>query len=327
MTENISRQPKGIPVGGQFAATAHSEAPLTLSTPYISPFRDADGTEWELGGDDPHSDIYTSHVDGIEARVWTDIREEGARMEVVDYRGQQPFRLKDQMHFNSLDEAKDEAKAIRGRNLKYGPNTVAAGSYSRWGTVQQVKPMASGIDAVYTAGHGGLKLSPERAKEVDARWREDRGWFEEDCSWSKAAITHYCDLPADYVEMAHKVAKEYYPDEYSSIVGENPAKYGLTGFTPLTAADSRIIEQREFLAARASSHDHIQSAMRDLDAHPGMVAVTVCDIPADGRQDDSIPATNSRTILVPEVEYQVPWTERHTFPKSDKYQVLQVLAS
>lgn len=149
-------------------------------------------------------------------------------MEVVDYRGQIPLKLKDQTHFDSLDEAKEAAKAIRGRNLKYGPNTVAAGSYSRWGTIQQVEPMAAGIDAVYTAGHGGLKLSPERAKEVDARWREDRGWFEEDCAWSKAAITHNQDFPADYVEMAHKVAKEYYPDEYSEIVAENPAKYWLT---------------------------------------------------------------------------------------------------
>lgn len=31
MTENTARQPKGIPVGGQFAATAHSEADLSLS--------------------------------------------------------------------------------------------------------------------------------------------------------------------------------------------------------------------------------------------------------------------------------------------------------
>lgn len=37
MTENITRQPKGIPVGGQFAATAHSEAELSLSTAAPAP--------------------------------------------------------------------------------------------------------------------------------------------------------------------------------------------------------------------------------------------------------------------------------------------------
>jgi hypothetical protein len=326
MTENINRQPKGIPVGGQFAATAHSEAPVSLSAPLpANPFSDADGTTWEMGGDDPHTDIYTSYVDGIEARVTTDIREEGARMEVIDHRGQRPLKLKDQTHFESLDEAKEAAKAIRGGNLKYGPNTIAVGAHSRWGTVQKVQPMAAGIDAIYTSGHGGLKLSPERAKEVDARWREDRGLYEEDCAWSKAAITHHRDLPEDYVQVAHKVAKEWYPDQYTEIVGQDPGKYGLTEFQPLTAADSRIIEQREFLSARAGTHDHIQSAMRELDSHPGMVAVTICDIPADGREVEGRSVTNSRTILVPEEEYNVPWTERHTFPKNDKYQVLETV--
>lgn len=33
MTENINRQPKGVPVGGQFAAITHSEAGVTLTTP------------------------------------------------------------------------------------------------------------------------------------------------------------------------------------------------------------------------------------------------------------------------------------------------------
>jgi hypothetical protein len=32
MTDNAPRQPKGIPVGGQFAATAHSEPDIALST-------------------------------------------------------------------------------------------------------------------------------------------------------------------------------------------------------------------------------------------------------------------------------------------------------
>lgn len=71
MTQNISRQPKGIPAGGQFAAAAHAESPVTLSTSPMpaNPFLDADGTDWEMGGDDPHTDTYTSHVGGIEARV------------------------------------------------------------------------------------------------------------------------------------------------------------------------------------------------------------------------------------------------------------------
>ena len=37
MTENIARQPKGIPAGGQFAATTHAEPAVTLPTPGARP--------------------------------------------------------------------------------------------------------------------------------------------------------------------------------------------------------------------------------------------------------------------------------------------------
>jgi hypothetical protein len=111
--------------------------------------------------------------------------------------------------------------------------------------------MAVGIDAAYTAGHGGLKLSPKRAKEVDPAWREPAGWYEEDCAWSKAVITHHQDLPADHVAAAHKTAREWYPDEYEAIVGKDPAKYGLTDYQPITTEDSHIVRDREFLPARA----------------------------------------------------------------------------
>lgn len=37
MTENIARQPQGIPAGGQFAATAHSESDVSLSAPARRP--------------------------------------------------------------------------------------------------------------------------------------------------------------------------------------------------------------------------------------------------------------------------------------------------
>lgn len=37
MSQNISRQPSGIPAGGQFAATAHSESDITLTAPVTTP--------------------------------------------------------------------------------------------------------------------------------------------------------------------------------------------------------------------------------------------------------------------------------------------------
>jgi hypothetical protein len=320
MTITPNRQPQGIPVGGQFAPTAHAEPAVALTKP-VTPFHDADGTDWDFDGDE-YTDIYTSRTGGVEARVTTDIREGGARATVIDFRGRHPLEVGAQTHFDSLDEAKVHAKAIRERSLGYDHTHISPGFRSPWGKVQSTKTMAVGI-AAYTAGHGGLKLSPKRDDEVDQAWREPAGWYEEDCAWSKAVITHHQDLPADHVAAAHKTAREWYPDEYEAIVGKDPAKYGITDYQPITAEDSHIVRDREFLAARAGTHDKVHSVSHDLDAHPGMVAVVLSDIRADGREDDSTPPLNQRTILVPKDEFKVPHSEKHTFPKNDSYPVLE----
>jgi hypothetical protein len=223
---STERQPAGIPVGGQFAATAHAEPAVTLARP-ASPFQDADGTRWEFGGDE-YTDVYNSMANGIEARVTTDIREEGARAEVVDYRGTRPLIISSQSHHGSLDEAKAHAKSARERATRYEHNHISEGSRSPWGPLQGHDPIAAGVDAVWTAGHGGLKLSPERADEVDPAWREPAGWYEQDCAWTKAVLTHHRDMKPKDVENAHKEAAKYYPEEYAAIVLKDPAKYGLT---------------------------------------------------------------------------------------------------
>jgi hypothetical protein len=223
---STARQPAGIPAGGQFAPTTHAE-PAAVLAQSVTPFHEADGTDWEFDGDE-YTDVYTSHVNGITAGVTTDVREEGARMKVVDYRGARPVVLSDQSHHASLDEAKAHAKAVRERASRYEHNHISEGSRSPWGKLQGHTPVAAGIDAVWTAGHGGFKLSPERADEVDPRWREPAGWYEEDCAWTKAVLTHHQDMPPQDVENAHKEARKYYPEEYAAIVLKDPARYGLT---------------------------------------------------------------------------------------------------
>jgi hypothetical protein len=231
---STERQPAGIPAGGQFAPTAHSEPDVSLQKP-ASPFLDADGTAWAFGGDE-YQDTYISHTNGIECRVTTDIREEGARTETVDYRGTRPLIISSQSHHDSLDEAKAHAKAARERANRYEHNRISEGSRSPWGPLQGHEPMAAGVDAVWTERHGGVKLSPERADEVDPAWREPAGWYEQDCAWAKAVLTHHRDMKPKDVENAHKAASKYYPEEYAAIVLKDPAKYGLDAFEPAPAA-------------------------------------------------------------------------------------------
>jgi len=310
-----------VPTGGQFAPTTHSEPAVALPA-RVTPFHDADGTDWEFGGDE-FTDVYDSFVDGIEAHVTVDIREGGARAKVIDRRGTAPRMLANQQHFGSLDEAKAHTKAVRNRAARYGVNHIAVGGDSPWGEIQEVQAMAPGMDVAYTAGHGGLKLTPERNAEVDPAWRED-AWYEEDCAWSKAVLTHHADLPEDYVTSAHETARRWYPDEYEAIVGQDPARYGLQHYRPITAVEPHIIADRQFFAARAATHDKVQDVRHDPDAYPGMVAVTLSDIPADGRETGTGLASNVRVILIPDAEWNLPSTEKLTVPKTDRYQSLPV---
>lgn len=231
MTFTPAHKPAGTPAGGQFTAPAHSDAVPALPAPRHNPYRDADGTIWQSGGDE-YQDVFLSHVKGIEARVTTDIREEGARAEVVDYRGARPLVLSGQTHYGSLDEAKAATKAVRERAARYEHNHISEGSRSPWGKLQGHDPMAPGIDMTWTAGHGGIKLSPERSDEIDPAWAEAAGWYEQDCAWVKAVITHHRDLPADTVATAHQEARKYYPEEYNAVVGKDPARYGIEVFEP-----------------------------------------------------------------------------------------------
>lgn len=66
------------------------------------------------------------------------------------------------------------------------------GSASPWGPIQIVEELAPGVWSVATAGHGGLKLSPERVKRLPdicrATGYSGGGWFEEDCDWAIPAL-------------------------------------------------------------------------------------------------------------------------------------------
>jgi hypothetical protein len=81
MTENISRQPKGIPAGGQFAATAHSEPQASLVTPHEETAEEARHREfWEraiAGAAEREERIRKQQAEWAEARkARGDVQEE-----------------------------------------------------------------------------------------------------------------------------------------------------------------------------------------------------------------------------------------------------------
>lgn len=72
---------------------------------------------------------------------------------------------------------------------QYKPNNISVGSRTPWGEADYHVNYAPGIDSVSTPGHGGIKLSADRNKEVHPAWRQPNGWYEEDCDWAIAAYT------------------------------------------------------------------------------------------------------------------------------------------
>ena len=62
-----------------------------------------------------------------------------------------------------------------------------------WGPSQGQNKIGEGVTSYYTAGHGGIELSPERWAELRAEiptfqsWAGEY-WLEEDCDWAAAAV-------------------------------------------------------------------------------------------------------------------------------------------
>lgn len=189
----------------------------------------------------------------------------------------------------------------------WGALTLAEGSRTPWGPAQNVYDIAPGIAEVSCAGHGGIKLSKERNREVPPALRNASGWYEEDCEaaipmWAfheeyaahRQSADHGASDMGDpgYVLMTSAArVREWFPDAWTKATGQT-----------VTAEQSRIVAEREFAAAHAGDHVTL-SASRDAD-HPGMVRVTATpggERPTMGRSWADVGA---REFLVPEDEYE-----------------------
>lgn len=129
---------------------------------------------------------------------------------------------------------------------------VREGSRTPWGSAQVVDHVADGITVVHCAGHGGLKLSPERNKAVPAPLRQKSGWYEEDCEASivgwvhPEAFGHYLDSDDERRDYFEASIKNWYPYEYTKATGN-----------PVTVEESSVLRermQRENISAFRAQH-------------------------------------------------------------------------
>jgi hypothetical protein len=158
-------------------------------------------------------------------------------------------------------------------------NNVHEGSRSPWGKIDFIDHIATGIDAVSTPGHGGLKLSAERNRVVHPAWRAAGGWYEEDCEYGIVTFTFPDDFPAGHAE---GVAMRWFPDEYEIVTG----RYVLPGQSYVR--DEQIFHQ---------NHANDLIGVSAIGVEDDMVKVAV---QRGGRRG---PSTDQRVFLVPKDDY------------------------
>ena len=67
-------------------------------------------------------------------------------------------------------------------------NGLLDGKQSPWGTIDASGEIAPGILWCATPSHGGIKVDRSHNARIPREFREDGGWYEEDCAWCKPFI-------------------------------------------------------------------------------------------------------------------------------------------
>lgn len=115
--------------------------------------------------------------------------------------------------------------------------------YTPWGWARESDrdEVAPGIDSFSTESHGGYCLSDYRLEKVHPAWRHHSRWFEEDVEWAIVALTFPEHFSERRVELAHKLAKEWLPDQYAAVFG-----------VEVKPEESRVLSER----ALRQGHEH-----------------------------------------------------------------------
>lgn len=146
-------------------------------------------------------------------------------------------------------------------------SNVREGSRTPWGEAQHVTHPAPGIVSVSTAGHGGIKLSPERNRAVPPALRQASGWYEEDCESHIVAFVHpeafphYLGGNLDAIrEDGRQGVLRWYPEEYEKATGEE-IPFGVSSSKDEKAWKDKVAGQALLTGIHATEHPD----------YPGMV--------------------------------------------------------
>ena len=159
-----------------------------------------------------------------------------------------------------------------------------------WGPSQGKTVLSLGIIQYSTAGHGGIHVCPSLNAQIHEAWREENGWYEEDCDW--AVVAYHFPGAFKFAEVTSAIItlKNWQPHQYTKVTGQ-----------PVSLEESHTLLEEAFRAANINNMVCV-SAVGDWHkgVPPGMVGVTAC---IGGRNEHGHYGGPLRYFLVPAADY------------------------
>ena len=160
-----------------------------------------------------------------------------------------------------------------------------------WGPSQGKTVLSLGIIQYSTAGHGGIHVCPSLNAQIHEAWREENGWYEEDCDW--AVVAYHFPGAFKFAEVTSAIItlKNWQPHQYTRVTGQ-----------PVTLKESHTLREEAFREANKQSMVSVSVVGDWHKAVPkGMVGVTAC---IGGRNERGQYSGPLRSFLVPAEEYR-----------------------
>lgn len=188
------------------------------------------------------------------------------------------------------DDMATEKAAHEAELRRLDRPTIRAGASTPWGRAQVSRQFADGIVLHSTASHGGFHLDENANATVHSLYRNEKGFYEEDCEWAKVAHA-FPDLFTTYERrLADRTLRDYFPDAYERIMG-----------AILNGSQSHMRDRQEFESRHRN--DWVVISALNSDQHPGFVE---CIATLGGIQGEA----GERRFLVPRSDYVIG---RHGF--------------
>ena len=150
---------------------------------------------------------------------------------------------------------------------------VQEGSRTPWGTADNVYHTAPGIVQAGTPGHGGVKLSPERNRQIPTALRNASGWYEEDCESNIVGMVY----PEAFPDFTAKMEQDEAFDYFESRVKEwFPIQYEAATGTKIPFGESAEKDSDDYYADKQGQTLLYTTHAKEDPDFPGYVNVTTC---------------------------------------------------